>query len=346
MSSNNHHPIILAIDVMSGDHAPYAALDAALGFAQKNSQVQFLLVGQEKIINAYLNKNRLLAVKSEILHATDLVKPDDKPSEALRTRTHSSMAYAVKAVASDKAAAVVSAGNTGVFMAMAMFGLKRITGIDRPSICASFPTIRGQTCILDLGANLTASAEVLCQFALLGSEFAKVHFGVNRPTVGILNVGTEANKGMEHLQAAAAILQKRQKPFHHINYYGFIEGDDIPKGTVDVCVTDGFAGNLILKTSEGIGRLMSQKIKQSFRASFFSRLGYLLALYELRKLANFLDPRQYNGAPFLGLNKIAVKSHGGSDKIAFANALQIAHELVQKKIVENVKKNLESLSRS
>ena len=335
--------IILAIDVMGGDNAPDAPLVACQEFLKKNSNVFFLLVGDEKKITPYLKKYKLLRKMAQVVHTKDVVAGEERPSAALRGGKNSSMALAVQETAMARADAVISAGNTGALMAFSMFAFKRIKGIDRPAFCGSFPTMRGLTCVLDLGANLENSAEELCQFALLGSEFAKIHFNLKNPSVGILNIGSEETKGFDFLQKASETLQQKAKPFDKINYYGFIEGDDIAKGTVDVCVTDGFVGNVVLKTAEGIGRLFSSKLRQSFSADFRTRFSYLLARHEFRKMRDFLDPRLYNGAPLLGLNNVAVKSHGSSDKVAFRSAIQMAYELVSKHIVNNVKKNLERI---
>lgn len=333
----------MAIDVMGGDNAPDASLVACEKFLKKNNNVFFLLVGNEAKIKPYLTKYKLLRQKSHVVHTKDIIKNDERPSAAVRIGKNSSMAIAVQETAMGHADAVISAGNTGALMAFSMFGFKRIKGIDRPAICGSFPTMRGWTCVLDLGANLENSAAELCQFALLGSEFAKIHFNIKNPSVGILNVGSEESKGFDFLQKAAEALQQKAKPFDKINYYGFIEGDDIAKGTVDVCVTNGFVGNVVLKTAEGIGRLVNNKLKQSFSADMRTRVSYLLARHELKKLRDFLDPRLYNGAPLLGLNNIAVKSHGSSDHVAFRSAIQLAYELVSKHIVNNVKRNLERI---
>lgn len=338
--------VVLAIDVMGGDKAPEASLMACQKFLKKNTRVFFLLVGDEKKIDPYLKKYKLLRQAADIIHTKSVVDNMQRGADALRNSKKSSMALAVEEVAMDRADAVISAGNTGAFMAFSMFGFKRINGINRPAICGSFPTMNGFTCALDLGANLKNSADELCQFALLGSEFAKIHFGIKNPKVGILNVGSEESKGLDYLQKASEFLQKKIKPFDTINYHGFIEGDDIAKGTVDVCVTDGFVGNVVLKTAEGIGRLVNNKLKETFAADMRTRLSYLLAHHELKKIRNFLDPRLYNGAPFLGLNKIAIKSHGSSDAVAFLSAIHLAYELVSKHIVNNVRKNLEPNSAS
>ena len=342
---NLHAKVVLAIDVMGGDNAPQAALKGCMGVLKKNKNIFFKLVGDQKKISFYLEKNNALRKVSQIIHTKEAVTALDKPSRVLRTGINTSMALAVAEVAENRADAVVSAGNTGVFMAMAMFAFKRIEGIDRPAICSSFPTMRDQTCVLDLGANLDNSALELCQFALLGSEFARAHFGIKKPTVGIINIGSEDTKGFDYLQEAADILSSGKKPFDKINYYGFIEGDDIAKGTVDVCITNGFTGNVILKTAEGIGRLVSRKLRETFLADLRTKISYLLAHHELKKIKNFLDPRLYNGAPLLGLNKIAVKSHGGSDDVAFMSAVVLAYELVSKNIVHNIKCNLEENNR-
>ncbi|MGI9461426.1 MAG: phosphate acyltransferase PlsX [Alphaproteobacteria bacterium] len=336
--------VVLAIDVMGGDKAPDAPLVACNKFLKKNKNVFFLLVGDAVKIKPYLKKYKLLRKMADIIHTKDVIKNEERVSVALRIGKKSSMAMAIAETAMDRADAVISAGNTGALMGFSMFAFKRIKGIDRPAICGSFPTLRGMTCALDLGANLKNSAEELCQFALMGSEFAKIHFLIKNPKVGLLNVGSENTKGFDYLQKASAMLQRKVAPFDRMHYYGFIEGDDIAKGTVDVCVTDGFAGNVFLKTAEGIGWLINSKLKETFSADMRTRVSYLLAHHELKKIRNFLDPRYYNGAPFLGLNKIAIKGHGSSDQVAFRSAIQLAYELVSKHIVNNVRKNIERIN--
>lgn len=251
------------------------------------------------------------------------------------------MRLAINAVANGEADAVVSAGNTGALMAMARFVMKSLPGIDRPAIATTLPTQRGRTVMLDLGANVDCSADNLAQFAVMGEVFARVVLGVDKPSVGILNIGVEDLKGNEAVKAAAAILQQTHLP---IKFYGFVEGDDIGAGTVDVVVTDGFTGNVALKTAEGTAKLFSSALKSALTSSVMSSMGALLAKPALNLLKRKFDPRRHNGAMFLGLNGICVKSHGGTDGMGFAHALQVAAELSTNAINESIKADYAQLS--
>ncbi|MGH6959775.1 MAG: phosphate acyltransferase PlsX, partial [Dongiaceae bacterium] len=266
---------------------------------------------------------------------------EDKPSVALRSGRGSSMRLACDAVRDGEAAGVVSAGNTGALMAIAKFVLKTLPGIDRPAIASYFPTIRGESVMLDLGANVECDANNLVQFAVMGNVFARTVLGVLEPTIGLLNVGSEELKGHEAVREANALLRNTPLPGR---FHGFVEGDDIAKGTVDVFVTDGFTGNITIKTIEGTAKLYSEFLRHTLKTSMLSRLGYLLARPALNGLRVRLDPRRYNGAIFLGLNGIAVKSHGGTDALGFANAIGVAVDMVVHGAIDKIKEDFGRLT--
>jgi glycerol-3-phosphate acyltransferase PlsX len=258
---------------------------------------------------------------------------EDKPSQALRRGRNTSMWGAIDSVAKGRAQVVVSAGNTGALMAMSMFQLRTIEGIDRPAIAALWPTKRGQTVVLDVGANVDSDAEQLVDFAVMGEAFARAILGLERPSVGLLNVGEEEQKGNEQVRKAAQILRNVKLP---MEFSGFVEGDDIAEGTVDVVVTDGFTGNVALKTAEGTAKLVTYYLRTALRRTLLSRLGAALASGAFRILRHKLDPRSANGGIFLGLNGIVVKSHGGTDALGFASALDMAIDMARADIIPKI----------
>jgi len=284
-----------------------------------------------------LDKHPLAAKVSEIRHTDEAITNDQKVSSALRAGRNSSMRLAINAVGSGEAAGVISAGNTGALMAMAKVSLKTLPGIDRPAIAAVFPTRRSECVMLDLGANVECDSDNLFQFGVMGSVFARTVLGILKPSVGLLNVGTEEMKGNDAVRQAAVYLRESNLP---IQYHGFIEGDGIAKGVVDVIVTDGFTGNVALKTFEGTIGLYSDFLRKAFMSSFVSRIGYLLARHSLNKLRARVDPRRYNGAMFLGLNGIVIKSHGGTDAFGFANAIGVAVDMSTNGFNEKIIKEL------
>ena len=291
--------------------------------------MRFVLFGDESVIQPLLKRFKKLATVCTIQHTDETIKSDEMLSVVLRRRRKSSMSLAVDAVGRGDAHGVVSAGNTGALMAFAKIVLRTLPGIDRPAMGSIFPTQRGESVMLDLGANIDCNSANLLQFAIMGEVFARNVLGVNEPTVGLLNIGSEEGKGNETIRSAAAALRQSGLP---IQFYGFVEGDDIAAGTVDVVVTDGFAGNIALKTAEGTARLYGGYIRNAFKRSLMSRAGYLLARPALKMLRERLDPRTYNGAMFLGVNGVAVKSHGGTDHKGFANALSVAADMVSQGI--------------
>lgn len=316
--------VTIALDAMGGDFGPEVVIPGAALALKDRPNANFILFGDQDKIQPYLDKHPQLARVCTISHTTKAVSPDEKPGQALRSGRDSSMRLAINAVSEGRADCVVSGGNTGALMAMAKMVLRMLPGIHRPAIASVFPTIKDRTVVLDLGANLECDSEILVQFAVLGSVYARVVENISSPTVGLLNVGSEDMKGHEEIRSAAAILQQVKFPG---KYYGFVEGNDITAGTVDVVVTDGFTGNVALKVAEGVGKLASYVLKSSLKSSPLSFVGAILASGALKKVKNRMDPRLYNGGMFLGLDGICVKSHGGMDAIGFANAIKVAADL-------------------
>jgi glycerol-3-phosphate acyltransferase PlsX len=320
--------LTIALDAMGGDDAPYIVVRGANMARRRFPNVNFLLFGDEKRITPLMRKLKQLRERCTIRHTESLVTNEAKPSTALRQGRQSSMQLAINAVRDGEAQGVVSAGNTGALMAMSKISLKTLPGIDRPAIAAIFPNRQSECVMLDLGANVEADAHNLIQFCVLGEVFARYLLGRvhTKPSVGLLNVGTEDVKGNDAVRQAAALLRELELP---IRFHGFVEGDDIANGTVDVIVTDGFTGNIALKTIEGTVRLYSDFLRKAFTSSIAARLGYVLARRGLKRLKARVDPRRYNGAVFLGLNGIVVKSHGGTDAFGFANAIGVAVDLAK-----------------
>ncbi|HEX5319845.1 MAG TPA: phosphate acyltransferase PlsX [Stellaceae bacterium] len=333
--------ITIALDAMGGDRAPAMVLNGADLALERHPQARFLLFGQESQIAPLLARLPRLAGVATIHHTSEMVQDDDKPSQALRGGRQSSMRLAIDAVADGRADGVVSAGNTGALMAMAKFVLKTLPGIDRPAIATYFPTRRGESVMLDLGANIECDAENLVQFALMGDVFARTVLGLVEPTVGLLNVGSEDLKGNDAVRGAAARLRGGLTP---IRFHGFVEGDDIAAGTVDVIVTDGFTGNVALKTIEGTAKMFGEALRAAFNYSPLAKIGYLLARGALKKMQARIDPRRYNGAMFLGLCGIAVKSHGSTDAFGFANAISVAIDLKLNGFLDKIRAELQRLN--
>ena len=334
--------VTLAIDAMGGDKAPHMVVEGvALFLDRPAADVKFLLFGDQARLKPLLDRYPRAAAVSEIRHTADIVTNEEKPGVALRNGRNSSMRLAIDAVGNGEAAGIISAGNTGALMAMAKFVLKTLPGIDRPAIATYYPTLRGESVMLDLGANVDCDADNLVQFAVMGEVFARNVLGLENPSIGILNVGAEGLKGNEAVKKAAATLESTPLP---IKFYGFVEGDDIGAGTVDVVVTDGFTGNIALKTAEGTARMFGQFLKDAIKSTILSQLGAVLARGALNKFKMRVDPRRYNGAMFLGLNGICIKSHGGTDGVGFANAIKVAVELITNSLNENIKKDYAELS--
>lgn len=318
--------IKIAVDAMGGDFGPKVVVPA-LAIVQKESpDIFFLIYGDESKIFPYLKRFPRLEKSSKVFHTEKTIKNDDKPSLALRSSKGTSMRMAIESVKSGDAKAVVSAGNTGALMAMAKTVLRTVPGIRRPALASIMPGIKSDTIVLDLGANVLVDGDSLVQFAILGALFARAQKKLKCPRVALLNVGSEDNKGPDHVRAAAQILSQIEFPG---KYEGFVEGDDIGKGTVDVIVTDGYAGNIALKAVEGIGSMMKYCLGEAFASGPLAYLGAFFAFFSLRHLKKRLDPRRYNGGVFLGLNGLCVKSHGGADALAFSNAVMMAISLAR-----------------
>ena len=325
--------LTVSIDAMGGDAGPGIVVDAVARSAVRHPTVHFLLHGDEAQLKALTDKNPKLTPRIDIKHAPDRVSMEEKPSIAMRRGRNTSMWHAIESVAKKEADVVVSAGNTGALMAMAMVQLRIIDNIDRPAIAALWPTKRGQSVVLDVGANIGTDADQLVDFAVMGQAFARAVLGLERPSVGILNVGAEDVKGNEHVRGAAHILRNANLP---IEFHGFVEGDDISEGTVDVVVTDGFTGNVALKTAEGTARLVIHFLRSALMRSVLGRIGGLLATGALRALRRKLDPRSSNGGIFLGLNGVVVKSHGGTDALGFASALDMAIDMARANVIPKI----------
>ena len=316
--------VTIALDAMGGDDAPNIVVEGAALALVRFPEIKFILFGNKNQIVPLVKQYDLPRSSVKVVHTEHSVSAEERPTVALRQGKNSSMQLAINAVSSGEAAGIVSAGNTGALMAMAKISLKMLPGIDRPAIAAPCPTRVGESVMLDLGANVEGDAENLVQFGMLGAAFARTVFGIEQPTVGLLNVGQEEIKGRDAVRQAAAIFKERKLPFE---FHGFVEGDDIGAGTVDVFVVDGFTGNITLKTLEGTVRLYSEYLRQTFKSSLMSKLAYILARRSFMKMRARIDPRRYNGATFLGLNGVVVKSHGGTDGFGFANAIGVAVDM-------------------
>lgn len=328
----------LAVDAMGGDNAPDIVLDGLEMAAERHPQARFLLVGDETRISGALARRPRAAKACAIRHAPDAIPGDMKPTAALRVR-NASMRLAIDAVAAGEAQGVVSAGNTGALMALAKIVIKTMPEINRPALAAIAPSARGDVVMLDLGANVQCDARNLVEFAVMGDAFARAVLGLPSPSLGLLNVGSEELKGDDRVRQAADALKGTA-----LNFAGFVEGHDIAAGTVDVVVTDGFTGNVALKTGEGALKLMRDLLKQVFTSTIPARMGYLLARPALERLREWMDPRRYNGAILLGLNGVVVKSHGGTDATGFAHAVDVAMDMVNHGFTASIREGLARLA--
>ena len=332
--------LILSIDAMGGDHGPSVVVPGLAAYRRRPEAegVRFQLHGDEAAIRAEAERCGLDLAGVDLRHTDKVVAMDEKPAQAMRRGKGSSLWNAVEAVKSGEAQAVVSAGNTGALMAVSKLLLRMSAhGLERPAIVASWPTMKGVTAVLDVGANVESDAAQLVEFAIMGEAFHRAVHGVERPTVGLLNVGSEDMKGHESVREAARLL--REGAFG-LDYRGFVEGDDIAKGTVDVVVTDGFTGNVALKTAEGVARSVFAQVKGALTSGMMARTGALLALPALKRMRRAIDPNAINGGPLLGLNGIVVKSHGGADARGFANAMRVAVDLARSDYLTKVGEQL------
>ena len=325
---------------MGGDHGPAVVIPALMTVATRRPDIRFVIFGREEVVRPELAKFPKLAEISEFFHCEIAVRMDDKPSQALRHgRWKSSMWKAVEAVKAASADACVSAGNTGALMAMSKFCLRTMATIERPAIAALWPTTRGESVVLDVGATIGADAHQLIDFAILGTGMARSVFGITRPTVGLLNVGVEEIKGQEEVKEAGRML--REANMASMKYHGFVEGDDIGKGTVDVVVTEGFAGNIALKTAEGTVRQIAGYLRAAMSRTLMARIGYFFARGAFERLREKIDVRKANGGVFLGLNGIVVKSHGGADDEGFASAIELAYDMIRNRLLDRIEADLD-----
>lgn len=323
---------------MGGDHGIKVTIPASLKAISEFKDIHIILVGNETLIKKELKKHQYDVGRLTVEHAEQVVEMDDLPSKALRNKRQSSMRIALNLVKDDSAQACVSAGNTGALMAVSKFVLKTIPGIDRPAICTSMPTMKGHVHVLDLGANVGADGESLAQFAVMGSVLANAVDNNPKPRVGLLNIGEEEIKGHQRIKDANEILKNSR-----INYVGYVEGDEIYKGDVDVVSCDGFDGNVALKSSEGVAKMIAYYLKEAFNKNLLTKLTGLLAYPVLKAFKEKVDPRRYNGASFLGLRKIVIKSHGGADVFAFYHAIAEARLEVQKNVPKLIAQEVKNI---
>ena len=324
---------------MGGDYAPQVVVEGAAQSKIRYPNLIFSFFGNKEKISPLIHGLDILK-NSNIIHTKEIIGANEKPSIAVRKGKNSSMGMALQHVKSGKADALVSAGNTGALMAMSKLILRPMEGITRPAIVAYFPTIVGESCMLDLGANIECDAKNLVQFAFMGQAFANIVMGIKDPTISLLNIGEEEQKGLDYIKESSKILNSLS---NQINYKGFIEGDKISQGMADVIIADGFSGNISLKTAEGTALLVTSYLKKALSSSFSAKIGYLFAKKALNDFKLQMDPRKYNGAVFLGLNGIAVKSHGGTDAFGFANAIGVAVDMVRYNFISDLKNKISKI---
>jgi glycerol-3-phosphate acyltransferase PlsX len=331
--------IRISIDVMGGDFGPDVAIPGAAKVLERHNDVTFILYGQKERCEPILAQYPKLRERSVFHHCEVSVAMDEKPSQALRRgRYVSSMWQSIEAVKAGEADVVVSAGNTGALMAMAKFCLRTMARIERPAIAGIWPTLKGESIVLDVGATIGADSQQLLDFALMGGAMARALFDIDRPTVGLLNVGVEEVKGQDEVREAGRLI--READLGTIDYRGFVEGNDIGKGTVDVVVTEGFTGNIALKTAEGTARQISTLLKEAISRSFIAKIGYVLAKSAFDVLREKMDPRKVNGGVFLGLNGIVIKSHGSTDALGFASAIDVGYDMVHNGLNAKIENDL------
>jgi phosphate acyltransferase len=331
----------IALDAMGGDHGASVVVPGAEVSLARHPDIEFVLFGDRAVVEPLIASRPRLKAASRLVHTDIAVKMDAKPSQALRQgRRKSSMWLAIDAVKMGEADVAVSAGNTGALMAMAKICLKTMAGVERPAIACLWPTLKGESVVLDVGASIGADARHLVAMAVMGGGMARALFNLERAKVGLLNIGVEEVKGLDAVREAGRILRDANLP--DIEYAGFVEGDDIGKGTVDVVVTEGFAGNIALKTAEGTARQIGQYLKSAMTRTLLSKLGYILARDAFATLSEKMDPSKSNGGVFLGLNGIVIKSHGGTDAEGFAYAVDIGHDMVRYDLLAKISQTLTS----
>jgi phosphate acyltransferase len=331
--------ITISLDAMGGDFGPSVVIPGAAIALERHPDLRFVIFGIPEECLPVFNKYAVMKDRCEFRPCEIAVRMDEKPSQALRRgRYHSSMWKALEAVKSGEAAAAVSAGNTGALMAMAKFCLRTLAHIERPAIAAVWPTLKGESIVLDVGATIGADAQQLLDFALMGGAMARALFQLDRPTLGLLNVGVEEVKGQEEVKEAGRMI--REANLDTIAYYGFVEGDDIGKGTVDVVVTEGFSGNIALKTAEGTARQIAEYLRAAMSRTWTAKLGYLLAKGAFDRVREKMDPRKVNGGVFLGLNGVVIKSHGGTDAEGFAAAIDVGYNMARNGLNDKIENDL------
>lgn len=326
---------------MGGDYGPAVTIPGAAKSLERHPELHFVFFGQEDVVLPVLDRYEKLKAVSRFEHCEIAVRMDDKPSQALRNgRWKSSMWKAIEAVKSGEADVCISAGNTGALMAMSKFCLRTMSSIERPAIAAIWPTLRGESIVLDVGATIGADAQQLVDFSVMGAAMARALIEVKRPTVGLLNIGVEEIKGQEDVKEAGRLL--READLAALDYRGFVEGDDLGQGTVDVVVTEGFAGNIALKTAEGTAKQIAEYLRAAMSRTVMARVGYLLARGAFRRLRDKMDPRKVNGGVFLGLNGIVIKSHGGTDDEGFAAAIDVGYDMVRNALLQKIETDLDN----
>lgn len=333
----------ISLDAMGGDHGPHTVIGGAHIALLRHPDLRFQIFGEEDAVLPVLNEYPQVKAASEFHHCDVTIAMDDKPSKALRKgRYKSGMWRAVSALKEGSADICVSAGNTGALMAMSKFCLRTQPGISRPAMAAIWPNLVGESIVLDVGANVGADADQLIEFAVMGSAMYRAIFDVDRPSLGLLNIGVEEVKGVEAVREAGGLL--RDADLKSMRYHGFVEGDDIGKGTVDVVVTEGFAGNIALKSAEGTATQIGSYLRSAMNRSLFARLGYLLAKGAFSQLREKMDPRKSNGAVLLGLNGVVIKSHGGTDAEGFASAIELGHDMASNGMLQKIENDLEEFA--
>ncbi len=337
--------ITIALDVMGGDAGPEVALPGADISLLRHPNIRYHLYGEKDVVEPLLNKYPRLKDASTLHHCDVSIAMDQKPSQALRKgRRVSSMWKAIEAVKNGEADVAISAGNTGALMAMSRFILRMMAGIERPAIAAIWPTLQGESIVLDVGATIGADAQQLIDFSLMGSAMARALFDLEKPTVGLLNIGVEEVKGLDEIKTAGAMLKEISLP--GLAYHGFVEGDDLGKGTVDVVVTEGFTGNIALKSAEGTARQIGEYLRAAMKRTLLARIGYLLAKQAFDRLREKMDPRKVNGGVFLGLNGVVIKSHGGTDAEGFAAAVDLGYDMIHNNLMAKISVDIAQYEKS
>ncbi|MDD9909401.1 MAG: phosphate acyltransferase PlsX [Ahrensia sp.] len=333
--------ITIALDVMGGDFGPQTVLAGAEISRKRYPEIRYLLHGEEGAVAPELEKYDQLRTQSQFVPCDFSVPMDMKPSQALREgRRVSGMWKALESVKSGEAATMVSAGNTGALMAMSKFCLRMMPGIERPALAAVWPNLQGESIVLDVGATIGADADTLVDYALMGSAMARALFDIPRPRIGLLNIGVEEVKGLEEIRLAGSRLREIDLP--GLEYSGFVEGDDLGKGGVDVVVTEGFTGNIALKSAEGTAKQVGSYLRDAMSRTLMARIGYVFAKQAFARLRDKMDPRKVNGAVFLGLNGVVIKSHGGADALGIASAIDVAHNMARNQLQQKIEADLDA----